>query len=682
MKTHPITPASLAWRTLPDGTRIPCSAEYGDVYHARAGALQQARHVFLHGNGLPQRWQAAQEHTILETGFGLGNNFLETWATWRSDARRCARLTYLSIEKHPLRHGDLAVVHAESEHGGLARQLVDRWPALTHDLHLLDFDGGRVRLMLALGDVADWLPALVAEVDTFYLDGFAPSCNPAMWEPQLLMRLGRLAAPGAMAATWSAAREVRDGLEAAGFLVERQPGFAGKREMTRATYQPRFRPLAPAGGLLRPALPGSQRHAVVIGAGLAGAAAAWGLAEQGWSCTVLDANEHPACGASGNPGGLFHGVVHAEDGVHARVHRAAALAVAAVVSPWIAEGRLSGCHDGLLRLDHRLDAASANRLIDALGLPPEHVRWLDRADASARAGLDLPSGGWLFVQGGWLNPGELARTLLEQAGARFMGATPVACITHDAGLWHARDAGAAVLASAPVLVLANGLDASRLLATTLPDAAAPDSLPLSAVRGQISLLPAGMPGVRLPRMPVAGAGYVLALRDSRLLCGATSQHGDPEAAVRPNDHRYNLTQAARLGAWAETGFDKSGGVFPGEALDEAGGAGTQGKSIDVAGRVGWRAVTPDRLPLVGAVSLPTAGSRLDQVRLWPRMRDAQGGLYLLTGLGSRGITWSVLAGRLLAHWVTGSPCPVPADLRDALDVARFAARIARGQSRS
>ena len=104
----------------------------------------------------------------------------------------------------------------------------------------------------------------------------------------------------------------------------------------------------------------------------------------------------------------------------------------------------------------------------------------------------------------------------------------------------------------------------------------------------------------------------------------------------------------------------------------------------LSGRTAWRATTPDRLPLIGALplslerlqALPTTGrpQRLDQVRLIPRQRTERGGLYALTGLGSRGITWSCLAADLLAHWVTGSPCPVEADLRDALDPARFLVR--------
>lgn len=86
----------------------PAAPAFGDVYHSRAGALAQARHVFLGGNGLPGRWQGRRRFVVLETGFGLGNNFLATWDAWRQDPARCERLVFVSVEKHPLRREDLA----------------------------------------------------------------------------------------------------------------------------------------------------------------------------------------------------------------------------------------------------------------------------------------------------------------------------------------------------------------------------------------------------------------------------------------------------------------------------------------------------------------------------------------------------------------------------------------------
>jgi len=154
MNTAPVERAALSWTD--DG--LPFSARYDDIYHPRAGAFAQARHVFIGGNSLPERWQGRDRFVVLETGFGLGNNFLATWQAWRDDPQRCARLVFISIEAHPLSQAELARAHAASPVPELAAALRGAWPPLTANLHTLDFDGGRVRLLLALGDVQAWLP--------------------------------------------------------------------------------------------------------------------------------------------------------------------------------------------------------------------------------------------------------------------------------------------------------------------------------------------------------------------------------------------------------------------------------------------------------------------------------------------------------------------------------------------
>ena len=213
-----------------DGT--PYSPSYDDVYHSAAGAHAQANHVFLAGNGLPDRWAGRAQYVIVETGFGLGLNFLATWLAWRDDAQRCRTLHFISLEKHPLAATDLARVHlAWPKLATLADELRRNWPALETGAHELEFDGGRVRLTLYFGDAVDILPTLDAAADAFYLDGFSPAKNPALWSPALCSSLARLAGDGATLATWSVAGSVRRALAAAGFAVVRRPGFAGKRQM-------------------------------------------------------------------------------------------------------------------------------------------------------------------------------------------------------------------------------------------------------------------------------------------------------------------------------------------------------------------------------------------------------------------------------------------------------------------
>ena len=227
-----LVPAQLAFTG--DGT--PYSAEYDDVYHAAGGGLEQTRHVFLAGNGLPQRWRGRERFVIIETGFGLGLNFLATWQTWRDDAMRCGHLDYISFEKHPFSATDLAALLARwPELAALADQLQRQWPELSAGAHRLGFDEGRVMLTLHFGDAAESVTQQPSSVraDAFFLDGFSPAKNPALWSPRVLGSLAELAAPGATLATWTVAGAVRQGLAAAGFALTRSAGFGTKREMLR-----------------------------------------------------------------------------------------------------------------------------------------------------------------------------------------------------------------------------------------------------------------------------------------------------------------------------------------------------------------------------------------------------------------------------------------------------------------
>jgi tRNA 5-methylaminomethyl-2-thiouridine biosynthesis bifunctional protein len=205
-----------------------------------------------------------------------------------------------------------------------------------------------------------------------------------------------------------------------------------------------------------------------------------------------------------------------------------------------------------------------------------------------------------------------------------------------------------VLGEAPVVVLANAFEATRLLGA--------DGWPLHTDRGQTTELPISANGLRLPALPVAGDGYVLpALPGDVALCGATSQRGDAEPGLRNDDHRHNLDRLARL-----TGSRPQAAVESG-----------------LGGRVGWRCASDDRLPLIGGVPdralTGRPGLRLDQPRFVPRAA----GLFIFSALGSRGITWAALGAQTLAAAVSGAPCPLEASLLDAVDAGRFVSRAAR-----
>jgi len=639
---------------------LPRSAEFGDVYHPRQGALAQARQVFLAGNALPARWRGREEFVVLETGFGLGNNFLATWQAWRDDPERSTRLHFLSIESRPLQRADLASEPRGEGLAPLAAQLAAAWPPLTCNLHRLSFDAGRVQLLLALGDVGDWLPQLVARVDAFFLDGFAPARNPEMWETRLFKAMARIAAPDATAATWSVARPVREGLTAAGFEVEVHPGSGGKREITVARFAPRFTPRpSPRHRLaIEAASPGARPAVAIVGGGLTGCALASALAQRGQASTLFERRSALAQEGSGNAAGVFHGVVHGHDGHHARLHRAAAYEAQRAVAEAVAGHGVGGSTAGLLRLASRgSDATPLQVLLDRLGLPADYVRALSASEAGAIAGIDVAAAAWHFVGGGWVEPRGLARAYAERASAYLAVRCEheVAAIRRATGHWQLLDASGGVLATADVVVLANAGAALDLLG---------GSLALHRSRGQTSGIDSACwPTAAALRLPLAGSGYLLPSLDGTTWFGASSHEGDTDPDLRSDDHRANVERLAGLVAEPP----------PLAALGE------------LRGRVGWRWASPDRLPLIGPVPLAVIGAELgleidaaasprpEQPRFAPRAP----GLFVFAGLGSRGIAGSALGAQVLAASITGAPMPLEADLLDAVDPARFASRAFR-----
>ncbi|MCZ2406390.1 MAG: tRNA (5-methylaminomethyl-2-thiouridine)(34)-methyltransferase MnmD, partial [Burkholderiales bacterium] len=226
---------------LDDGA--PYSTRFGDRYHGAQGALAQARAVFLHGCGLPQAWAGAPQWRILETGFGFGLNFLATWAAWRADPQRPHLLHFVSLEAWPVDAADLLRMAArEPELLPLARELHAQYWGLLPGVHRLWFEGGRVLLTLCIGDAPTLLREQAWQVDSVYLDGFAPQRNPALWSPETLQAVSRCCRRGARLATWTVAGSVRQALAQSGFRVEKVPGLPPKRANLQACYDPHWEP--------------------------------------------------------------------------------------------------------------------------------------------------------------------------------------------------------------------------------------------------------------------------------------------------------------------------------------------------------------------------------------------------------------------------------------------------------
>ena len=394
------------------------------------------------------------------------------------------------------------------------------------------------------------------------------------------------------------------------------------------------------------------RRAVVVGAGLAGSAAAYSLAQRGWRVQVLDAAVAPAAGASALPAGLVAPHVSPDDAPLSRISRAGVSATLARLSALLPAGT-DWAATGVLerRVEHTRALPPC-----VPGSPNPMDGWSVEASPErlAQAQLDQlqPATSALWHPcGAWMRPARLVQAQLAQPGIEWRGACAVARLQPTPEGWALFDAHGQTLALAPLVVLAAGFAVRRLLASadgagSQPSTESGSPLPLHALRGQVSWgllneLPAAARAA-LPPWPVNGYGSFLHGMNGpngapMWIVGSTFERGNTSAAVTEADHAANQARLQRLlprlGTLMQPAFHAA---------------------------QGWAAVRctlPDRLPAVGV---------LDAVR-WP-------GLHVLTGLGARGLTLSVLAGEVLAAQLHGEPWPLEPRLAQMLLAQRFSRR--------
>jgi tRNA 5-methylaminomethyl-2-thiouridine biosynthesis bifunctional protein len=612
---------------LDDGT--PASPRFNDRYRSsvQQGRLQ-AEQVFLGGCGLPEAWQGQRQWRILENGFGLGLNFLVSWQCWRTDPQRPTLLHYAATEAYPVSASDLLqACRVYTDLLPLALELARQFQGLLPGVHRLAFDGGRVLLTLLIGPAERMLRSLDGSFDSVYLDGFASDRNPQMWEPALLQTIARRCRRGTQLATWTVARSVIDGLRQGGFEIHKTDGAAPKADQLSASYQPAWQPRLSPRSRQAARAPGS---ALVIGAGLAGAAVAASLKRRGWQLSLLEA-ERPSAGASGLPVGLLSAHVSPDDGLLSRWSRAG------LRITWAEAERM------LEAQNHYSAGGVLQRRFDASGALPRD--WSEAGQYWSRvagtvAGLEPKlsqgaSDGAIFesiwhARGGWIRPAALVSAWLSEAGVCAQTAQVDRLLRQD-GQWRAFDATSAELARGDLVVLANATDCARLLATAGAHIEGGGQI----LRGQVSW---GQhePDDSLPPVPVNGHGHLVpsfknAQGQTCWQFGASFDRDQTDLQPRPQSHADNLSKLAQL--------------LPRTAQSLA--------SRQAQPWVGLRYAYKDHLPLIGPI---------DESR-WP-------GLWLSTAYGSRGLAGTALAAELIAAWLHEEPLPVEGRLALAVSAGR------------
>lgn len=225
--------------TISDTTPVtpPTSREFNDLYFSADNGLAESQFVFLGGNNLPQGWQDVDRYVIGETGFGTGLNFLAAWQLFEEATQPSQSLDFISFEKYPLTDtgiADYLQPYSEIFEGRL-QKLLTQYPPIIPGFHRVVLSE-RVTLTLIFDDVNAAIPKLVAPIDAWFLDGFKPATNPDMWSQTVFENMARLSHTGTKLATYTAAGQVRRDLTAAGFVIDKVPGYGRKRHMTVGRY--------------------------------------------------------------------------------------------------------------------------------------------------------------------------------------------------------------------------------------------------------------------------------------------------------------------------------------------------------------------------------------------------------------------------------------------------------------
>ncbi len=524
------------------------------------------------------------------------------------------------------------------------------------ECHRIVLADGKVTLDLWFGDIKDSMPTVPnpeqGTVDAWFLDGFAPSKNPEMWNQNLFDGMARLAKQNCTCATFTAAGFVRRGLIEAGFEMKKVKGFGTKRDMIAGTVVDKkpttnikpwyFRPNATA-----------TDDIAIIGGGIASAALAKALTERGLKPTLYCKDEKPAQGASGNRQGAVYPLLNGDHSGVSRMFAPAFLYARQFVEK--AARQLEFDHDwcGVTQLmwDEK-SQVKLNKMIEG-NFPTGLIRALSAEQTQQTIGLPIDVGSVSYPLGGWLCPAQLTQSLLNDLEQNLKLVSHYRCEVLSLD-WNDKEQHWVLETSKgqfthKTVVVANGHEFSKL--------APCQDVPLGQVKGQVSHIPTTD---RLSELKT-----VLCYDGYMTPCNPKNQHH----CIGASYDRDNL----------DTEFDPFAQQDNGEKLTRCLPRAEWANDVDTSGnqsRQGIRCVSRDHLPFVGSVGqlaetkalyqdlVKQSESSAEKVPVYPN-------LFCLLGLGSRGLSSAPLLAEVLASQICGDALPLPTDVLEQLHPSRM-----------
>ena len=625
---------SIRWQQ-----NTPVSTAFDDPYYSLVNPCAEVEHTFLNGVNLTAL--AKSEHLVIaETGFGTGLNFLLAVDHWLRHADSTSTLTFISVEAFPLAKTDLSKAHAGvTRLPDMHKALQAQWPGPLPGIHRLSFLHNRVRLLLLFGDVLTMLKDQQFVADAWFLDGFAPAKNPKMWSDEVFTEITRLSGPSTRLASFTAAGNVRRGLQSVGFQVDRRAGYGSKRHCIEATLTSSAfnrEVKIPWLRLPKPESSGRRPSIAIIGAGIAGRTLARRLKQQQFDVTTIAGPGSKAFSGSLLPRALIAPRLVRGADAYAQFW-AQAYSDAICELDRLDDGYLWQGERGLLFRFREADQKNLRGLKASTAWPDE---WMEFQAAEH----DKHDDALFFPKSGAIDPAHLFRLLGEQINIH----ADIHQLRQTQDGWELIDDNKRIVCQADIVIIAAGTGSSTLLER-------PDGLRNGS--GQlISLCPADP-----PKQAVLHDGYLTtADQTGRVIAGATITRAN--AMQKPQTSEQASTEIlSRLS-------DYLGPVNPGL------------KELDLAAWAGGRCDTVDHLPMAGPVQNHKAFNE-DYRNLFHGVRLATlpdpkwlSGLYAMTGLGARGFQAAFLLADHVTAMISGQPLPLGQSVTADLLPCRFQIR--------
>ena len=648
----------------------PVANDFGDVYFSNDDGLAESHYVFYQQNNIESRLQNHdREHFVIaETGFGTGLNFLNAWQQFY-DHLQCPqvqsqqpntvqRLHFISFEKYPLSVNDLKqALQAWPSLSHLSAQLVSHYPINLTGCHRLEFANGLVVLDLYFGDVLECINSMSYPqsglVDAWFLDGFAPSKNPDMWQQSVFNAMVDISRSNATLATFTAAGFVRRGLIEAGFSMQKAKGFGRKREMLVGTLaQANSKQSAPAY---------FEHHfspltnVAVIGGGIASSCILYSLAKRGIPSHLFCQDKQPAMGASHNVQGAIYPHLQAKNSPHSELFAHSFLYAKRLYNQLLNNGFLFD-HQWCGVLQHAVKKPLAERhqnLADKQLWPEQLMRNVTADEGDAIAGVKTGYSGVFFEQGGWVNPSQLVCAMLDAAQQLNEFESLFNChieqLNKQPDGWYLTTQKQTFGPFSDVIICAG--EHSDAFAQT-------KTLPIVGVRGQVSHVQASTQSRKLKTVLCHKGYFTPAYLDHHCM-GATFEKNSKSREVTEQDNQTNREQL--LSFYNNTEFATSLGDIS-------------------SAKAAVRCSFIDHLPMAGEWVEQTdythafANLRLGKRYQYQALKKPQQGLHIFTGFGARALCSAPLSAEHLISSLNNEPRPLSERVSQAIHPGRFIVR--------